>query len=55
MTSQSRLEALAERQILITTECGCHAPVGAFAKITGDRIRICAFISDLEGDNFIQS
>jgi hydroxymethylbilane synthase len=50
----SRLEAMAERQILVTTQCGCHAPVGAFAKITGDSIRICAFISDAEGDNFIR-
>jgi len=50
----TRLEALAERQILVTTECGCHAPVGAFAKITGGRIRICAFISDADGANFIR-
>ena len=50
----SRLEAMAERQILVTTQCGCHAPVGAFAKITGDSVRICAFISDAEGENFIR-
>ena len=50
----SRLEAMAERQILVTTKCGCHAPVGAFAKITGGTIRICAFISDAEGANFIR-
>ena len=50
----SRLEAMAERQILVTTRCGCHAPVGAFAKITGESIRICAFISDAEGVNFIR-
>jgi len=34
-------------------QCGCHAPVGAFAKIAGDDMQICAFISDLEGKNFI--
>jgi hydroxymethylbilane synthase len=45
---------MAERQILVTTQCGCHAPVGAFAKITGGSIRICAFISDTEGVNFIR-
>ncbi len=50
----SRLEAMAERQILVTTQCGCHAPVGAFAKITDGSIRICAFISDAEGVNFIR-
>jgi len=49
----ARTIALAERQILITLQCGCHAPVGAFAEIVGDNIQICAFISDLEGKNFI--
>jgi hydroxymethylbilane synthase len=44
----------AERRILSTMQCGCHAPVGAFAEITGDGIKICAFISDLEGKNFIK-
>ena len=34
--------------------CGCHAPVGAFARIVGDEIEIIAFISDLEGKNFIR-
>ena len=44
----------AERQVLVTMQCGCHAPVGAFAKIDGDDVEICAFISDLEGKNFIR-
>jgi hydroxymethylbilane synthase len=44
----------AERQILITMNCGCHAPVGAFAEITGNDIEIYAFLSDLEGKNFIK-
>jgi len=44
----------AERQVLVTMQCGCHAPVGAFAKIDGDDIEICAFISDLQGENFIR-
>jgi hydroxymethylbilane synthase len=35
-------------------QCGCHAPVGAFAKIVGDDIEIRAFISDLQGKNFIK-
>ncbi len=43
-----------ERQVLVTMQCGCHAPVGAFAKIDGDDIEICAFISDLQGKNFIR-
>jgi len=44
----------AERQVLVTMQCGCHAPVGAFAKIDGDDIEITAFISDLQGKNFIR-
>ncbi|MHC4461205.1 MAG: hydroxymethylbilane synthase [Planctomycetota bacterium] len=45
---------LAERHVLTTMQCGCHAPVGAFAKIDGDDIEITAFISDLQGKNFIR-
>ena len=43
----------AERKILTTMQCGCHAPVGAYAEITGGDIHIRAFISDLQGTNFI--
>ena len=35
-------------------KCGCHAPVGAFAKITGNDIEIRAFISDLQSVIFIK-
>ena len=51
---QMRTITFAERQVLITTQCGCHAPVGAFAKIAGNDIIIDAFISDAEGENFIR-
>jgi len=51
---QARTITFAERQVLVTLQCGCHAPVGAFAEIAGDNIQICAFISDLEGENFIR-
>jgi len=51
---KTRTVTFAERQVLVTTQCGCHAPVGAFAKIVGGDIEICAFISDLEGKNFIR-
>jgi len=43
----------AERTILTTMQCGCHAPVGAYAKITGDEIDIRAFISQPQGENLI--
>jgi len=49
-----RMVTFAERSILTTMQCGCHAPVGAFAKIAGGDIEICAFISDLQGQNFIR-
>ena len=50
---KTRTITFAERRVLSTMQCGCHAPVGAFANIVGDDIEICAFISDLEGKNFI--
>ena len=49
-----RAIALAERQVLVTMQCGCHAPVGAYADIIGDNIEICAFISDLQGEKFVR-
>jgi len=51
---KARTITFAERGVLSTLQCGCHAPVGAFARIAGDDIEICAFISDLEGTNFIR-
>jgi hydroxymethylbilane synthase len=48
-----RAITFAERQVLVTMKCGCHAPVGAFAKIMGNNMEICAFISDLDAKNFI--
>jgi hydroxymethylbilane synthase len=51
---KTRMITFAERQILVTMRCGCHAPAGAFAEIEQGNIRICAFISDYEGKNFIR-
>ena len=39
----------AERQVLITTQCGCHAPVGAYAECSGETMTLRAFIADVEG------
>jgi len=50
----ARTVCLTERQILIKTGAGCHAPVGAFAKIAAGRIAITAFISDAEGKNLVK-
>ncbi len=49
-----QIQTLAERQILTATRCGCHAPLGAFAKISEDDITITAFISDIEGRIFLK-
>jgi hydroxymethylbilane synthase len=49
-----RTITFAERRVLAAMQCGCHAPVGAFAKIVGNDMDICAFISDLEAKNFIR-
>ena len=49
----ARTTTSAERTILTTMQCGCHAPVGAYAKIADDEINIRAFISEVQGENFI--
>lgn len=51
---KARISSLAERRILSTMQCGCHAPAGAFATIDKHNMIISAFISDLEGKNFIR-
>ena len=51
---KARTVTFAERKILTSMQCGCHAPVGAFAKISGNNIEINAFISDLQGTDFIR-
>jgi len=49
----ARTTTAAERKILTTMQCGCHAPVGAYAEINDGDIHIRAFISNLQGKNFI--
>jgi hydroxymethylbilane synthase len=52
--NEARITTLTERWVLSTMKCGCHAPAGAFAKLEKNVIKIHAFISDLEGRNFIK-
>ncbi len=52
--ASSRAVALAERQVLATMQCGCHAPVGAYAERQGDTIEVHAFIADAEGHRMIR-
>lgn len=44
----------AERMILAGLHPGCHAPVGVFAQISGQTIRIDALVSDLDGRRYIK-
>lgn len=43
-----------ERLISSALGAHCNLPIGAFAEITGDEIRITAFVSNLEGDNYLR-
>jgi hydroxymethylbilane synthase len=52
--SLARALVLAERQVLVTMRCGCHAPVGAYAESHGETMEIHAFISDIEGHHVIR-
>jgi hydroxymethylbilane synthase len=49
-----RALVLAERQVLVTLKCGCHAPVGAYAEREGETIKIQAFIADAAGRNVVR-
>lgn len=50
----SRALASAERQVLATMQCGCHAPVGAYAECRDGTMELHAFLSDVEGRNIIR-
>jgi len=50
----ARTTTFAERRVLATMRCGCHAPVGVYATIAKQDIHIHAFICDLQGGNFIR-
>jgi hydroxymethylbilane synthase len=51
---RARAVSLAERQVLVTMKCGCHAPVGAYAECHAGTMELCAFISDVRGDTIIR-
>lgn len=50
----SWLRAVCERAFLRELQGGCQVPIGAYAWIEGDRIKIKGFISDLEGKRFLE-
>lgn len=43
----------AEREVLVKMQCGCHAPVGAYAVCTGPEIVVDAFVSDARGERLL--
>jgi hydroxymethylbilane synthase len=51
---KARLTVQAERTVLARLHPGCHAPIGAFAKINNSDIIIKAFVADLNGENYLQ-
>jgi len=51
---ESWLRAVCERAFLRELRGGCQVPIGAYAWIEGDRIKIKGFISDLEGERFLE-
>lgn len=48
----TRITTTAERQVFSALGCGCHAPAGVFAQLSGDKITISACLSDPDGSNF---
>ena len=51
---RSRISALAERKVLAIMEGGCHAPIGVYAEIRGQTMRLHGFISDIDGNRYVK-
>jgi len=50
----ARAVTSAERQVLVTTQCGCHAPVGAYAEGADGELLLRAFLSDVQGGTMLR-
>ncbi len=50
----SRITVEAERCILTSLHGGCSIPLGVYAQISGDNIKIDAMLSDVEGKKYIK-
>ena len=50
----ARALAGAEREVLTVLQCGCHAPVGAYAEAMVDKMRLTAFIADRYGRSCVR-
>jgi hydroxymethylbilane synthase len=51
---RARVLAEAEREILVALQCGCHAPVGAYAEEARGEIRLTAFVADRYGRRLVR-
>ena len=51
---ESRIRAECERAFLIELQGGCQVPIGAYAWLEGEKLKLKAFISDLEGRRFLE-
>jgi hydroxymethylbilane synthase len=51
---QTRRLAETERQVLISTGCGCHAPVGAFAERKDNEVYLHTFMADPEARHLVR-
>nr|WP_217255544.1 hydroxymethylbilane synthase [Thermocrinis albus] len=52
---ESRIRVEAERAFLEVMEGGCQVPMGAIAWLDGSRLFMKGFLSDLEGENFVEA
>ncbi len=51
---ESRIRAECERAFLRELQGGCQVPIGAYAWIDSEKLKLKAFISDLEGKRFLE-
>jgi len=51
----SRALASAERQVLATMRCGCHAPVGAYTECAGGVVKVYAIVADRQGRRVVKT
>lgn len=51
---ESRIRAECERAFLRELQGGCQVPIGAYAWIENEKLKLKAFISDLEGKRFLE-
>ncbi|MGS0686584.1 hydroxymethylbilane synthase [Nakamurella sp. GG22] len=52
--ASTRAAAAAERAMLSTLEAGCIAPVGAYAQVSGDRLRLTGAVIAVDGTSAVR-